>query len=48
LKNQPLNDIFDNRDSSDQISKWAIELLGKVVNLKKAQIKSQIIADFFT
>jgi hypothetical protein len=26
LSNQLLNDIFDNRDSSDRISKWTMEL----------------------
>jgi hypothetical protein len=26
LTNQPLNEIFGNRDSSDRISKWAAEL----------------------
>jgi hypothetical protein len=26
LTSQPLNDIFENRDSSERISKWAMEL----------------------
>jgi hypothetical protein len=26
LTNQPLNDIFSSRDSSERISKWAIKL----------------------
>jgi hypothetical protein len=30
LTDQPLNDIFSNRDSSRRISKWAIELLANL------------------
>jgi hypothetical protein len=47
LTNQPLNDIFGNRDSSGRISKWAMELSKHVVDLvKRSAIKSQIIVDF--
>jgi hypothetical protein len=47
LTNQPLNDIFGSRDSSGQISKWAMELSEHVVDFKKRSVlKSQIIADF--
>jgi hypothetical protein len=35
LTNQPLNDIFGNRDSSGLISKWAMELLEYVMYFKK-------------
>jgi hypothetical protein len=44
LTNQPLNDIFGNRDSSGRISKWAMELSEHVVDFKKHNaIKSQIL-----
>jgi hypothetical protein len=44
---QPLNDIFGNRDSSERISNWAIELLEHVVDIEKRRaIKFQILADF--
>jgi hypothetical protein len=47
LTNQPLNDIFGNRDSSGRISKWAMELSEHVVYFEKCNaIKSQILADF--
>jgi hypothetical protein len=49
LTNQPLNDIFGNRDSSGRINKWAMELLEYVVDFKKwSAIKSQILTDFVT
>jgi hypothetical protein len=35
LTNQPLNDIFGNRDSSGRISKWAMELLEHVIDFEK-------------
>jgi hypothetical protein len=47
LTNQPLNDIFGIRDSSDRISKWAVKLSVHVVDFKKCSaIKSHILADF--
>jgi hypothetical protein len=47
LTNQPLNDIFGNRDSSGRISKWAMELSEHVVDFEKCNaINSQILADF--
>jgi hypothetical protein len=35
LTNQLLNDIFDNRDTSERISKWAMKLSEYVVNFEK-------------
>jgi hypothetical protein len=47
LTNQPLNDIFDNRDSSERNNKWAMELSEYIIDFKKQSvIKSQILADF--
>jgi hypothetical protein len=47
LTNQPLNDIFSNRNSSRRISKWAMKLSEHIVDFKKCSaIKSQILADF--
>jgi hypothetical protein len=47
LTNQLLNDIFGNRNSSDRISKWAMELSEYIVDFEKhSAIKSQILADF--
>jgi hypothetical protein len=47
LTNQPLNDIFSNRDSSRRISKWAMELSEYVIDFeKRIAIKSQVLADF--
>jgi hypothetical protein len=45
--NQPLNDIFGNREISERISKCAMELSEHIVVFKKrSAIKSQILADF--
>jgi hypothetical protein len=47
LTNQPMNNIFGNRDSSETISKWAMELSEHVIIFKKSSaIKSQVLADF--
>jgi hypothetical protein len=47
LTNQPLNDIFDNRDSSGRIGKWAMKLSEHVIDFeKRSAIKSQVLADF--
>jgi hypothetical protein len=47
LTNQPLNDIFGNRDNSRRISKWVMELSEYMVDFENGSvIKSQILADF--
>jgi ribonuclease HI len=47
LTNQPLNDIFSNRDSFRRISKGAMELLEYIIDfIKHNAIKSQVLADF--
>jgi hypothetical protein len=47
LTNQPLNDIFGNRESSRRISNWAMELSDHIVEFEKhSAIKSQILANF--
>jgi ribonuclease HI len=47
LTNQPLNEIFSNRDSSRRIRKWAMELSEYVIDFEKCSaIKSQVLADF--
>jgi hypothetical protein len=44
---QTNNDIFSNRDSSERISKWAMELSEHVIDFeKRSAIKSQVLADF--
>jgi hypothetical protein len=45
--NQPLNDIFENKDCSRRISKWAMELSEHAVDFEKRDaIMSQILANF--
>jgi hypothetical protein len=47
LMNQPLHDIFGNRDSSGCIKKWVAELSKYVINFERRNtIKSQILTDF--
>jgi hypothetical protein len=47
LTNQPLNDIFGNRDCLARIGKWAMELSEHVVDFeKRSTIKSQVLANF--
>jgi hypothetical protein len=47
LMNQPLHDIFGNRDSSIRIGKWATERSEYVINFERHNtIKSQILVDF--
>jgi hypothetical protein len=47
LTNQPLNEIFGNRDSFGRISKWAMKLSEHVIDFKKCNaIKSLILTDF--
>jgi hypothetical protein len=47
LTNQPLNDIFGNRDNSDRIGKWVMELSDYVVDFeKRSTITSHALAYF--
>ena len=47
ISDQPLHDLFHNREASPRISKWASELSELVVDFEKRMaIKSQILADF--
>jgi hypothetical protein len=47
LRNQSLNNIFSNRDSSKRNNKWAMELSKHVIDFEKRNaIKLQILADF--
>jgi hypothetical protein len=38
LTNQPLHDIFSNRDSTGQISKWMTELSEYIFNFEKCSV----------
>jgi hypothetical protein len=47
IKNQPLNDLFTNKEASTRIMKWATELLEYTVDFeRRSVIKSQVLADF--
>jgi hypothetical protein len=47
IMNQPLSDIFGNRDSSGRIRKWVMELSEHVIDFeKRSVIKSQVLANF--
>jgi hypothetical protein len=45
--NQPLNDLFPNKEASTQIIKWGAELSEYTVDFeRRSAIKSQVLADF--
>jgi hypothetical protein len=47
ITNQPLNDLFANREASTRIIKWGAELSEYIVNFeRRSVIKSQALADF--
>jgi ribonuclease HI len=47
ITNQPLNDLFTNREASTRIIKWGTKLSEYIVDFKKrSAIKSQVLADF--
>jgi ribonuclease HI len=47
LTNQPLNDLFINKEASSIIAKWATELSEHTIDSgKRSAIKSQVLADF--
>jgi hypothetical protein len=47
ITNQPLNDLFANKEASTRIIKWGAELSEYVIDFeKRSMIKSQVLADF--
>jgi hypothetical protein len=47
ISNQPLIDLFANREASTRIIKWGPELLEYIVDFeRRSAIKSQVLADF--
>jgi hypothetical protein len=47
LTDQPLNDLFINKEASSRISKWATELSEHIIDFgKRSAIKSQVLVDF--
>jgi ribonuclease HI len=47
ITNQPLNDLFANREASTRIIKWGAELSEYIVDFeRRSAIKSQVLADF--
>jgi ribonuclease HI len=47
LMDQPLNDLFINKEASSRIDKWATELSEHTMDFgKRSAIKSQVLADF--
>jgi ribonuclease HI len=47
LTDQPLNDLFINKEASSRIAKWATELSENTIDFgKRSAIKSQVLADF--
>jgi ribonuclease HI len=43
----PLRDMFENKQSTERIGKWATELAEHVINfVSRSAIKSQVLADF--
>jgi hypothetical protein len=47
ITNQPLNDLFTNKEASTKIVKWAAELSEYTVDFeRRSAIKSQVLAEF--
>jgi hypothetical protein len=47
ITNQPLSDLFANREASTRIIKWGAELSEYIVDFERRNaIKSQVLADF--
>jgi hypothetical protein len=47
ITNQPLNDLFANKEASTRIIKWGAELLEYIVDFeRRSAIKSHVLADF--
>jgi hypothetical protein len=47
ITNQPLSDLFANREASTRIINWGAELSKYIVDFeRRSEIKSQVLADF--
>jgi hypothetical protein len=47
LTDQPLNNLFINKETSSRIAKWATELSEHTIDFgKRSTIKSQVLSDF--
>jgi hypothetical protein len=47
ITNQPLNDLFENKEASTRIIKWGAELSEYIIDFeRRSAIKSQVLADF--
>jgi hypothetical protein len=47
IMNQPLNDLFTNKEATTRIIKWDVELSEYTVDFeRRSAIKSQVLADF--
>jgi hypothetical protein len=47
ITNQPLNDLFTNKEASTRIIKWGAELSEYTIDFeRRSAIKSQVVADF--
>jgi hypothetical protein len=47
ITNQPLSDLFANKEASTRIIKWSAELSEYIVDFdRRSAIKSQVLADF--
>jgi hypothetical protein len=47
ITNEPLNDLFANREASTRIIKWGAELSKYIIDFeRRSAIKSQVLADF--
>jgi hypothetical protein len=47
IMNQPLNDLFTNKEASTRIIKWGVELSEYTIDFeRRSTIKSQVLADF--
>jgi hypothetical protein len=47
LTDQPVNDLFINKEASSRVAKWATKLFEHTIDFgKRSAIKSQVLADF--
>jgi hypothetical protein len=47
ITNQPLNDLFENKEASTRIIKWGSELSEYIIDFeRRSAIKSQVLSDF--